>query len=81
MSNNTMSIAVGTALVVVAANTIEQAPKRDYLKQILGSAVYVFILAAMNEFAPEVASKLALLVLVGVLLTRGVVVLNKLKEL
>jgi hypothetical protein len=60
-----ISSAAATAGVVVAHRLVTEKPVSARL--IIGSGVYLFFLAAINESRPELASQFAFLVLIGVL--------------
>lgn len=63
---NTVSSVLLTAGAVVAANIIGNKPVVT-ARQVIGTGVYLLMLAAINESAPEIASKIALLVLITAL--------------
>lgn len=66
---------VGTAIVVVGSDLQSGGIKGTHL---LGLGIVYLALAAVNDFAPKLAIPFSVLVLVGVLLTRGPKVLNAL---
>lgn len=66
---------VGTAIVVVGSDLQEGGIKGTHL---LGLGIVYLGLAAVDDFAPKLAIPFSVLVLVGVLLTRGPKVLNAL---
>lgn len=77
MSDNVLNYAVATVAVVAVANLVED--KKVSAIQLIGGAFYAFGLALINGASTDVAQKLALLVLVGVMLTRGYTVVQKVK--
>lgn len=77
MSNNALNWALATGAVVAVANVVEK--KSVSAPQVLGTVIYALALSAVNTVSPDVATKFALLVLVGVALTRGYTVLTKVK--
>lgn len=66
---------VGTAIVVVGSDLQDGGIKGTHL---LGLGIVYLGLAAVDDFAPKLAIPFSVLVLVGVLLTRGPKVLNAL---
>jgi hypothetical protein len=62
-----ISSAAATAGIVVVSNVLAKKPVTSRL--IIGSGVYLFFLAALNESRPELAAQFAILVLVAVLFT------------
>lgn len=77
MSDNVLNYAVATAAIVAVANLVED--KKVSPVQLIGGAFYVFGLSMISGASADLAQKLALLVLVGVMLTRGYSVLQKVK--
>mgnify|MGYP000889088203 CR=1 FL=1 len=74
--SKTLNIAVATAGVVIAANAVED--KSFKPTQLLAAGVYIVGLAAINTANVDLAYRVALLVLVGVILTRGLGLMQKL---
>lgn len=65
-----LSSAFITAGIVMASNVLDKDKSVDY-RLIIGSGVYLLFLSAINESKPEIASKLALIVLITTLFTYG----------
>jgi hypothetical protein len=58
-----------TGAIVAGANVVEK--KTVSGKQLIGTGVYLVGLAGINETSPDIAGKFALIVLIGVLFTKG----------
>lgn len=66
---NPMTAALLTGGIVAVANLTQKKPLT--FRQLAGTGLYAIILAVINESAPDIASKLGLLVLIGALLKYG----------
>ena len=72
-----MNWALATGAIVAVANIMED--KAVSAPQLLGTVIYALALSILNGVSPDLATKLAMLVLVSVLLTRGYSVMTKVK--
>lgn len=75
MSNNTLPMVAASAAIVITADILDG--KSVSAQQVIGGAILLFGMSVLNTWNSDLAGKFALLILVGVTLTKGYSVMQK----